>query len=281
MIESAYIDALQIHSTATYGLTEFGMGSPAPRAVTENRPSAHGATDSTAWYGPRIFQVTGYIQAASRADLWAAVDNLKGSLVLGTTHTLKFRRQGLTYDEQATVRVDSPVDIPLTIFPGNLLQFGVSLFSADPRLYTTTLNAGSYDPTSSGSGGLTFGLDFPLVFNASLTSGQLSVTNEGNIDSPPVFIITGPVTNPIIDNDSTGDSIYTQSLALTAGQTLTLDVQSREVTLDGGTSRPDLIDVSLTDWFNIVPGTNLLRLRGSSMSAGATALAVTFRNARI
>jgi len=118
------------------------------------------------------------------------------------------------------------------------------------------------------------------MFNAS-GDAQLSVENEGTIASPPVFTITGPVTNPIIDNDTTGQSIYTQETALSAGQTLTIDVANRSVVLDGTTGRPDLINVALTNWFSIRPGVNQLRLRGSDMASTQTNLAVTFRNARI
>lgn len=281
MIEYAYLDNLQIHGGSNYGLINMGMGSPAPRAVADLRPSDHGATDATAYYGPRIFELIGNITAASMAALWEAADELKGSLVLGSTHTLRFRREGLTFDEQAVVRVDSPVDMPTGPMPSPLLMWGVSLLAPDPRIYTTTENSGSYDPTDSGTGGLSFPLDFPLDFGVSDTAGRLTVENEGNVSSPPTFVITGPVTNPIIDNDTTGQSIYTQDTALSTGDTLTIDTAAKTVVLNGTTSRPDLISVSLTDWFYIRPGSNQLRLRGSDMESTETELAVTFRNARI
>lgn len=280
MIESLTIDSFSFTDT-NIGLMGFSMGSPAPRAVADMRPSNHGVLDATNYYGPRTFEVTGRVVADSMDELWPLVDNLKGSLVLGSYHTMIFRRQGLSYDERCLVRVDSPVDIPLTTMPSPVIFFGVSLLAIDPRIYTNTLSSGSYDPTDAGSGGLSFALDFPLDFEASSTSGHLTVTNEGNISSPPVIVITGPVTNPIVDNDTTGQSIYTQALALTASDTLTLDVAARTVVLNGTTSRPDLLDSSLTEWFNIAPGVNQLRLRGTGMSAGATQLVVSFRSARI
>jgi Siphovirus-type tail component, C-terminal domain len=281
MLTSAYIDDLQIHGGADYGLTAFQVGSPAPRAVTDLRPSEHGATDDTRYYGPRTIEVVGRILADSTADLWPLADALKAALRLGSWHVLKFRRAGLTQDERCLVRVDSPVDMPLVLGSTRMLQYGVSLFAADPRLYSDTLSSGSYDPTDSGTGGLAFPLDFPLDFDVADGSAQLSVVNEGTISTPPSFTITGPVTNPTIDNDTTGESIYTQELALASGDILTLDVATRTVLLAGTTSRPDLIDVSRTDWFYLATGTNLLRLRGSGMSAGETGLSVTFRSARI
>lgn len=281
MLESAYIDDLQIHGGDAYGIITFGMGSPAPRAVVDLRPSEHGATDDTRWYGPRAFEVGGRVLGPDTAGLWPLVDALKASLVLGSWHVLKFRRSGLSYDERCLVRVDSAVDIPLVLGSTRMVSFGVSLFAADPRIYTDTQSSSSYDPTTSGTGGLVFSLDFPLDFDVAAGSAQLVADNEGTIETPPRFVITGPVTNPIIDNDTTGLSIYTTGVALASGDTLVIDVATRTVLLNGTTLRPDLIDVALTTWFSLVPGTNLLRLRGSGMTASATELAVTFRSARI
>lgn len=280
MLESAYIGDLQIHGGDTYGITGFDVGSPGPRAVTDLRPSEHGATDDTRYYGPRIVEVTGRIVAADSEGLWAASDALKASLSLGAWRVLRFRRSGLSYDERALVRVDSPVDMPLVMGTERYLAFGVSLFAADPRLYSDTLSSSSYDPTDAGTGGLSFPLDFPLDFDVS-GSSQLEAVNEGTISTPPSFVVTGPVVNPIIDNDTTGLSIYTQELELAPGDFITVDVATRTLLLAGTTARPDLINVALTDWWYLEPGTNLLRLRGSGMSAGATELAVTFRSARI
>ena len=281
MVTSAYVDDLQIHGGSTYKLKEATLGAPAPRAVTDLKPNDHGAVDATSYYGPRSIELSGFVVATSFDAMWDAVDELKGKLALGSSHTFKFQRQGRSFEEQVIMRVDSSVDILAKPMPSPMIEWGVSLFCADPRLYAATESSGSYDPTDAGSGGLDFPLVFPLDFDASATAGHLTVDNEGNIDTPPVFVITGPVTNPILDNDTTGESIYTQSCGLSSSDYLTIDVANRTVTLNGSTSRPDLLDASLTTWFNLVPGVNQLRLRGSSMSTGATQLAVSFRSARI
>ncbi len=295
MIENMFIDGFQIHGgiypapilypgevysgQVAYGLTQFGIGSPGPRAVTESRPSAHGASDATMFYGPRTVELVGRVLAPDTATLWPMVDDLKGALRLGSWHTLRFRRSGLSYDEQCQVRVDSPVDIPLVLGSTRMVTFGVSLFAPDPRFYESTLSAASYDPTSTGTGGLTFAIDFDLVFGVG-AGATLNVVNAGNMDTSPTFTVTGPVTNPIIDNETTGQSIYTTGLALGSGLTLTIDTATREVLL-GTTPRPDLIDSALTTWFGLAPGTNQLRMRGTGMTATVTELAAAWRSARI
>lgn len=295
MIDNVFIDGFQIHGgiypaptlypgdpipgEVAYGLTQFGIGSPGPRAVTESRPSAHGASDATMFYGPRTVELVGRVLAPDTATLWPLVDNLKGALRLGSWHVLKFRRTGLTYDERFMVRVDSPVDIPLVLGSTRMVTFGVSLFAPDPRIYTDTTSSAEYDPTSTGAGGLSFSLGFALAFGAG-GSATLNAVNEGNIDTPPTFTITGPVTNPVITNETTGQAIYTTGLGLSTGETLTIDVEARQARL-GTTPRPDLIDSALTTWFELAPGTNALRMTGTGMSATLTELAVSWRSARI
>jgi hypothetical protein len=283
MIETMFIDDLQVHGGTVYGVSQFSIGSPAPRAVTESRPSAHGASDDTRFYGPRTMEVVGRVLATDTASLWPLVDALKGALRLGSWHVLKFRRAGLTYDERALVRVDSPVDIPLVLGSVRMVTFGVSLFAPDPRIYSDTLSSGVYDPTTTGGSSLTFPVTFPVSFGGDDSSATLDVVNEGNIDTPAVFTITGPVVNPVIVNETTGERITTTGLDLSEGEEVIIDAAARSVNLAVGigAARPDLIDSSRTDWFELAPGTNQLRMTGTGMSSGATSLAVEYRSARI
>lgn len=284
MVESCYLDGLQIHETGTFSLVEFGLGSPSPRTASDDRPFAHGAVDETRYYGPRIVPVRGEVWGSDFAAFWQAVDDLKGACRLsrdGSLKVLKFRRAGLSFDERMLVRVASTVDVVPPPGGSTFSEFGFELFAPDPRIYSDTLTTASYDPTTTGSGGLGFPLDFPIVFIGD-GSSTLAAVNDGNIDTPPVFTITGPVVNPIIDNEMTGESITTKSLSLSAGEVMEIDVGARVARLlPGGTSRPDLIDSSLTTWFELAPGTNSIRMRGTGMSSGSTLLAVAHRAARI
>lgn len=279
MIDYAYLDALQVHGGGVIKVTRFPFGSPAPRAVAEPRPGEHGATDSTELYGPRVWEVTGNIEAASSDAMWAALDELKANLQLGAWRVLRFRRAGLTFDEQARVRVDSPVDATGGTRAAPFITWGVSLFAPDPRVYAATVSSGDYDPTDTGSGGLSFPLVFPLVFGAG-GAAALQVENEGTIATPAVLTVTGPVVNPTLDNDTVGASIRTTGLELDVGEVAVFDTDSRTLVVNGN-PRGDLVDVALTDWWHLARGVNQLRLRGGGMSAGQTELAVTYRSARI
>lgn len=281
VIESAWLDNLQIHKAGGLAITDMSLGSPAPRAVVENRPGDHGAVDSTRFYGPRTIELTGYVGASTHPEFIGRVDNLLGRLALGSVHVLRFRRLGDTNDLRCMVRVDSGVDMSAGEHPSPFARWGVSLFCADPRLYSDTLTVASYDPTDAGSDGLVFPLGFPLVFGAEDGVGVLTVENAGTVSTPPVLTVTGPVTNPTIDNETLGLSIRTQNCGLASGDTLVVDVAERVVRLNGTTSRPDLVDTARTHWWELAPGPNRLRMRGSGMVSAETELEVSFRSAHI
>lgn len=281
MILAAEIDGFSLHGGANgVGLQGLELGTPEPRAQYVARPAQHGAVDRTVYYGPRLIEIRGVVVASSQAELWQAVDDLKAAMSIGAQRVLTFTR-GDGEVMRCIVRHDGPVVVqPNAGNTAPMLPWAAVLIAPDPRLYSDTESTGSYDPTDSGTGGLTFDLAFDLDFDSSGTAALL-VSNDGNIATPPTFTITGPVVNPIIDNDTTGDSITTTGLELSAGEAVEIDVAGRRCLLAGTTNRPDLIDASRTSWFDLDPGTTQLRLRGSGMSATLTELEVSFRSARI
>lgn len=282
MLTSASIDGFSIHGGDNgVGLFNTDLGSPSPRVVADLRPTQHGATDRTILYNARSLELRGKLEADTREALWALLDDLKGFLALGSDHVLKVRREGESTDLRTTFRVDGPVLVGLSAgMVASYLDWSVVIFCPDPRLYSDTLSSGSYDPTDTGEGGLTFSLDFELVFEGDGTA-TLDVVNEGNIATPPTLTITGPVVNPKVTNETTGEAIQTTGLDLDTDETIVIDVAARQAYLGGTTARPDLIDSSTTTWFDLDPGTNQLRLTGSGMSATETELAVEWRSARI
>lgn len=271
MFDYVYIDDWQVPGLRS--LT--GLGSPAPRQDVIDKAAQHGAIDRTRFYSGRVLEARGIYPGDT---VWTALDALKGRLALGTAHVLRFRRTGLAEDEQLEVIVASPVD-DSSSYEAALVEWGVSLHAPDPRIYTAALRSDSYDPSAAvAGGGVGMPLAFPLVFSSN-ASGLFEVGNGGNFPTPPVLTITGPVVNPILDNVTTGESI---KLVYSLGEsdTVEVDVAARSVTLNGA-SRPDLLTPQATTWWELHPGTNQLRLRGTGMALGKTELACAYRDARI
>jgi len=285
MISSLSIDGTQIHNTFVAGSGGYFLtqvkgfwGSPVPRQDTFPKARRHGIINRTAYYDARILELDGVVAGVSAADFAAKMDALSALFALGTAHTCYFTRLG-AQPEQCTVTVSTEVSV-LNSTPVLVQQWGVTLLADDPRMYSQTLNSLIYDPTTNASSGMVVPFVFPTAWGGSGIN-DLSISNAGQFTTPPIFTVTGPAVNPIIDNDTTGQHIYTTGLTMVQGDILVIDVGQRLVTLNGN-NRPDLIDQSQTYWFELGAGLTLIRMRAASgMVTGQTSLQVQWRNARI
>lgn len=274
MFETVYLDTLEVSVRRIRGL-----GTPIPRRDVLVRAQRHGSNDRTRHYEGRVVDLEGIIRGASDLAVWQAFDSLKAKLALGSEHVLKFRRSGFSVDEQLTVIVAAAGDDDFSFDAPGVARWGVSLFAADPRIYSAVLKEQSYDPTSALlGGGVNFTLSFPLEFPTS-TASHLELVNGGNFPSPPVLTIQGPVEDPSVDNDTTGETIDLRYI-MGANDVIVVDVGAREITLNGA-ERPDLLRVQDSTWWELAAGTNQIRMRGTGMSPGVTELTVQYRDARI
>lgn len=99
-------------------------------------------------------------------------------------------------------------------------------------------------------------------------AGQTFLVNQGDLDAIPRFRIDGPITNPEILNNSTGQRIkllYT----LAAGEWLDVDVGRKTVLLNGMASRFGAVVYPDTKWWRLRSGSNDVRLLAAAYSAGA------------
>jgi hypothetical protein len=118
------------------------------------------------------------------------------------------------------------------------------------------------------------GTGFNIDFGGGATPGGANVTNDGNRASPCILTITGPVINPVIYNNTTGD-VMSFTIELTALDTLTVDTGNRTVYLNGNTNRRTTL--TNPSWFFIEPGINQISFGG--LSGTGSTLNVQFRSA--
>lgn len=286
MLERAWLDDVPIHDVANLQL-RFALRSASRRVPRRSarspRPRAHGGVNRTRWLEAQLWDLAGYCDAGSVAATQVAMDELGRLLLPDRDHVFRFRRYGFPEDEQIGFRETSELDAPAKGWQPQV-RWSVSLIGDDPRVYGAALKVASYDPTTAASGsGLSFPLEFPLVFEGPVTT-TLAVENQGTIETPPVLTVRGPVTNPIVDNETTGESIHLTELELVANDLLELDVarrRARRAVVGGAyTVHQELIDARLTRWFELPRGVSQLRLRGQGFVTGQTQLAVSFRDAR-
>lgn len=156
----------------------------------------------------------------------------------------------------------------------------VQLDASDPRIYDDTESSVSTGLASSAVG-LTWPLTWPLNFGGASTSGTVTAANAGDFSTPWTAVITGPVTNPSIENVDTGDQlIFTANggLVLASGDTLVVDSATKTALLNGTASRYDRL-ASPVSWWDLEPGDNHLRFGGTT--SGSPTMTVTWRSAWI
>jgi len=271
-----------------------GLGSlPPARPETFDRPRRHGQTNRTQFYGGRVIDVAGrYLTnpavGGTDADIVNSLDQLKGALAFSGDHDVKvtFRRTGREEDEFVMARLHGGLDAEYEPRRHAVMLWGLQLLAADPRIYSDVLKTASYDPTAAGSG---FGADMTtdggsdlvggIVFGTP-TTGFLNVQNQGNFPTPVELEVNGPSTNPQIVNVTRGLSIVTTGVTLGSADVLVVDTGARTVLLNG-VSRPDLLDVSATSWWEAAPGDNLTQLVGTGHVGGDTLLTARWRDARV
>jgi hypothetical protein len=107
-------------------------------------------------------------------------------------------------------------------------------------------------------------------------SAQQSVFNAGDAPTWPRFRIDGPLTDPTILNNSTGEQVVL-AYTLAASEWLDLYPERGRILAGGTADRYSALDFAQSEWFQLQPGSTDLRLLTSSFSAGAQ-LSVFWRN---
>lgn len=118
---------------------------------------------------------------------------------------------------------------------------------------------------------------YPRVYGAGV-SGDALVTNVGTATAYPTLTINGPVTNPYIQNVTTGETI-TISIVLGVGDVLTIncDPGSRTVTINGTASRRSSV-LAGSQWPTVPAGSSDFKF-GGTPGAGTPTASVAWRYA--
>ena len=145
-------------------------------------------------------------------------------------------------------------------------------YAEDPRIYSGALLSANLPMGATIFTGFAFNLGFSFGFGgvSTTTDGQF-VYNTGNRPAPVTMTITGPVTNPVIMNDTTS-SVMQFNITLGVTDTLTINSQYHTVRLNGTTNRRSTLIVP--GWFNLQVGGNFIRFRGAG---GTGTLTVAYR----
>jgi len=255
-----------------------------PDLDTADYPLAgtHGSIPGTALLRGRRLAMTLYLEhdagTLTDADIQAEVNRLKRLTQPRSTELelVTMRRDGtkvLTFARP--VRRSLPTDLD---FVYGSARAAIEWSSSDPVVYGVELTS-TVVPVFVGSGGLSYPVTYDKDYGASGVGLTTDVPNDGDWETWPRFVITGPssgtVTPVKIENVTTGEDITFSGLTIPAGSTLVIDTHPsrRTVLFTDGANRWNTVAGSA--FWPIAPGGAALRFRASGDVVGVTVTAQT------
>lgn len=223
----------------------------------------HGVWDFNSFYGKRLIVFSGVIVGEDEEEVTVIQDKLKQ--VLGLPLEPTEINNGLitieytdprNRDLRATGKLYNPVRFSRNLRDTSRLNFQLILKSANPDIEsqeeTDSLGLRGYEIGS-------FKIPFTLPQAIEIIKEQtLTVDNLGNTYASPTIIINGALTNPRIENLSTG-KVMSFSRALTLGQKIIINVSTGAITSETGADiSGDLDDGS--EFIKLKSGENILYL---------------------
>jgi hypothetical protein len=207
-------------------LREQGTGAPSLRDKTESGPNQHGATLLLQRLRPRQIKLqfelhspdkaAGIVKARRAFAKWfkanSKVTHAYGRLrwVTDVTREIKARAiGGLAFDWKHDET--------------DYMTLDLVLMCDDPLWYDPTIRMETWSQTALNS--LAWPLYFPVRFAATdEIYSTYEVTNAGDWEAYPTIVVTGPATDLIIDNRTTGERLSLPGVTITEGEQATFDL---------------------------------------------------------
>lgn len=254
------------------------------RFAADSLPDQHGEVPGAAYYGGRTITFSGYIEAPNLYRLREMQHQLKLAMFpldefaceidSGDTNT------SLLFNARKNAMIDG---VERQINYCYRRDFMISLRMSDPRFYSAEDSSALYQPSLAAILGTTFPLTFNLVFGTQMSGeGQIatagsafSIINEGNFDTQPIWIFDGPLTNPTITHEETGE-VMALNLSLSAGDQIVVDTATKTVYDNDGVNRFGIWRKG-NHWLRLSPGGNDYIITVASFEGGT--VSVTWRDA--
>lgn len=240
-----------------------GLDSAEVRENLEAVVEGHGATQGFNWMGARPITMRIQILGTSIADRNTKIERLKRASHAWTDDAILSWAEDGGSSKRVAVRRQQAFRVT---GQGWLKTAFLPLVAADPLIYGATLNAPQRAPNLA-----------PIQYE-----------NQGDFESPPVFRITGPATNPIIYVGGSGQIALGNALdptanggaafVIPAGQFVDVNVQTHAILLGGNTSVYGALDFVNTIWQGLLPGFTGVSWTASATS-GASLLTTSYRDA--
>lgn len=248
-----------------WSLTKFDgwKGSPSPTLQLSQRARGHGATASESFLTARIMTLEGFLHTTDSVAQDAALDRLNAAVTLDPFTLLVSEPSGIRH---IVARRQGEV-IP-TVHTPQLAGYSILVSAKDPRKYGDLMTESTNLPSS--SGGLVYPVTYPVTYTGDSNSGVVRVINTGNAEAPVWLRIDGPIPAggwTVTHVGKKQSLTFATSLALVAGEFVTVDMDRREVLAQGQSARAGY--VTSRGWFSLDPGVNDIAFSAQNYSSTA------------
>lgn len=245
-----------------WGVTDVdGLGSTAPTLAIEQRSRASGGVAGDSFGTPRAVTVQGWAKAPTPALLVDACDRLIAA-VGRDERLVRFSEAGKV--RWILARRSDEVR-PVRVRP-TYATWSFQVASEDWRKFGAEQVQSTALPAS--SGGLTIPFTIPFAIASVLTSGVVTLENDGNEIGPTRIRIDGPAVGPVVTHVGSGRALkFASSQELLAGEWLDIDMEAHTVLANGQASRSSWI--TSRGWSQFEPGLNQWAFTAASFTPGA------------
>jgi len=248
-----------------WNLMEFEgwTGSPASTLELSQRARGHGATSSDPYLTARNMTLGGRVSNPDPQKLNASLDDLNAAVtldgfVLTVAETARIRHcQAARNGEVLTPKVNNKV-----------ATFSIQIAAEDPLKYGDLVTGTALLPSS--TGGLVYPITYPATYTGVSNDGIVRLVNTGNTQAPVWLRIDGPIPAggwTVTHIGKKQSLTFTSSLALTAGEFVTVDMEAREILAQGQAARAGY--VTSRGWFSLDPGPNDIAFSAQNYSPTA------------
>lgn len=250
-----------------------GLDTPDIRSIQADRDGEHGGYTYAKYYSRRTVEISLDIYAPNETYL----DRLKRNFLPKNTGDWLFwkpvgedirmlycKPTGFRYATER-IRVVSEKTIAQLMFQAE-----------DPRWYAQPVTNVIHFPNTTQLGRI-YPKTYPYTYSATQIGGNVVMTSPGSIEGTVELTFTGEIDHPVVQNQSTGKTMYLDVVTV-PGDQLRVDIPNKRIELNGRLYMNALRSGS--DWLDIQPGNNNLQF--SCNAAGASAqVVVTTRDAWI
>lgn len=104
-------------------------------------------------------------------------------------------------------------------------KYSIDLYAPDYLLYDQNLQSSVVSRAS--GGGAVYPIIYPIIYGASV-GGSALLVNAGTAETYPIIYLNGPLTNPIIQNDTLGRYIEL-NLTIADGEQVIIDMKKKTI----------------------------------------------------